>query len=75
MWMASRQQSGAPTYVFQALEAPAEHHQIQLVYEDKKLLAGAVLSCLGLLACAGLWVLAHFRMRLRSVSSDRQAAF
>ena len=46
-------------YAFQALEVPAGRHQIQLVYEDRKLLAGAVLSGLGLLACAGLWVLAH----------------
>ena len=42
-------------YAFQALEVPAGRHHIQLVYEDKKLLAGAVLSGLGLLACAGLW--------------------
>jgi hypothetical protein len=48
-------------YAFQALEVPAGRHQIQLVYEDKKLLAGAILSTLGLLACAGLWVLAHLR--------------
>ena len=62
-------------YAFQALEVPAGNHQIQLVYEDKKLLAGAVLSGLGLLACAGLWVLACFRMRLLLVSSDHQAVF
>ena len=48
-------------YAFQALEVPAGRHQIQLVYEDKKLLAGAVLSGLGLLACASLWLLAHRR--------------
>jgi hypothetical protein len=42
-------------YAFQALEVPAGRHQIRMVYEDKKLLAGAVLSSLGLLACAGLW--------------------
>jgi hypothetical protein len=42
-------------YAFQALEVPAGRHQIKMVYEDKKLLAGAVLSGLGLLACAGLW--------------------
>ncbi|MGO8925446.1 MAG: YfhO family protein [Limisphaerales bacterium] len=47
-------------YAFQALEVPAGRHQIKLVYVDKKLFAGAVLSGLGLLACAGLWVLAHF---------------
>ena len=48
-------------YAFQALEVPAGHHQIQLCYEDKKLLAGAVLSGLGLLASAGLWVLPRLR--------------
>jgi hypothetical protein len=48
-------------YAFQALEVPAGKHQIQMVYEDKKLLAGAVLSGLGLLACAGLWWLARSR--------------
>lgn len=42
-------------YAFQAFEVPAGNHQVKLVYEDKKLLAGAVLSGLGLLACAGLW--------------------
>ena len=42
-------------YAFQALEVPAGRHQIKMVYEDKKLLAGAVFSGLGLLACAGLW--------------------
>ena len=42
-------------YAFQALEVPAGRHQIKMVYEDRKLLAGAVFSGLGLLACAGLW--------------------
>jgi hypothetical protein len=42
-------------YAFQALEVPAGRHQIQLVYEDKKLLTGAVLSGVGLLVCAALW--------------------
>ena len=48
-------------YAFQALEVPAGQHQIQLVYEDRRLLAGAVLSSMGLLACGGLWVRARFR--------------
>ena len=71
---------GGPTtiwranYAFQALEVPAGQHQIKLVYEDKRLLAGAVLSCMGLLASGGLWVRAHFRIRLPLVSPDRQAA-
>ncbi|MCX6914575.1 MAG: hypothetical protein NT167_16230 [Verrucomicrobia bacterium] len=38
----------------QALEVPARRHHIRMVYEAKKLLAGAVLSGLGWLACAGL---------------------
>jgi hypothetical protein len=42
-------------HAFQALEVPAGRHQIRVVYEDKKLLVGAVLSGLGLLACVGLW--------------------
>jgi hypothetical protein len=48
-------------YAFQALEVPAGRHQIRMVYEDQKLLAGAVLSGVGLLACAGLWWLARSR--------------
>jgi hypothetical protein len=59
--------AGRPTkiwranYAFQTLEVPAGRHQVRLVYEDKALLAGAVLSGLGLLACAGLWSLARSR--------------
>ncbi len=48
-------------YAFQALQVPAGRHQVQLVYKDSKLLAGAVLSGLGLLACAGLWARASYR--------------
>ena len=62
-------------YAFQAVQVPAGRHQIRLAYEDQKLLAGAALSGLGLLACAGLWVRAHFRKRLLLVSSVRQASF
>jgi hypothetical protein len=50
-------------YAFQALEVPSGRHRIQLAYEDKMLLAGAAFSGLGLLACAGLWVLACARPR------------
>jgi hypothetical protein len=42
-------------YAFQAIEVPAGRHQIRMAYEDTRLLAGAVISGLGLLACAGLW--------------------
>jgi hypothetical protein len=42
-------------YAFQALEVPAGLHTVKLVYEDTKLLVGAILSGLGLLACAALW--------------------
>jgi hypothetical protein len=62
-------------YAFQALEVPAGRHQIRVVYEDKKLLMGAVLSGLGFLAGTGFWVLAHFQKRLLSVSPYRHFAF
>jgi len=42
-------------YAFQALEVSAGRHYIQLRYQDRTLLAGAVLSGLGLLAWVGLW--------------------
>jgi hypothetical protein len=48
-------------YAFQAVQVPPGHHQLRLVYEDSRLLIGAVLSGLGLLACLGLWLLAHIR--------------
>jgi hypothetical protein len=50
-------------YAFQALEVPPGRHQIQLVYKDSKLLVGAVLSCLGLLTCTGLWWLGRASVR------------
>jgi hypothetical protein len=50
-------------YAFQALEVPAGYHTVKLVYEDTKLLAGAVLSGLGLLACAGLWWRSRARVK------------
>ena len=56
-------------YAFQALQVPAGRHQIRLVYEDKKLLAGAVLSGMGLLACAGLWWRGRFRISPASCRS------
>jgi hypothetical protein len=43
-------------YAFQAVEVPAGKHELRLRYEDKWLRAGAALSVLGLLACAGLWL-------------------
>ena len=48
-------------YAFQALQVPAGEHRVQLVYEDTNLKVGAVLSGVGLLACAVLWLLAHRR--------------
>jgi Bacterial membrane protein YfhO len=48
-------------YAFQALQVPSGRHNVQLLYEDRALLAGALLSGVGLLACAGLW----WRMRER----------
>jgi hypothetical protein len=51
-------------YAFQALQVPAGRHQVQLIYRDPAFLAGAILSGLGLLACSGLWLRAHFRKPL-----------
>ena len=48
-------------YAFQAVQVPAGRRRVRLVYEDKRLLNGSVLSGLGLLGCLGLWLLAHFR--------------
>jgi len=48
-------------YAFQALQVPAGQHQVQLVYEDKKLYVGVLLSALGLTACLIIWLLARFR--------------
>jgi hypothetical protein len=48
-------------YAFQAVQVPAGEHKVRLAYEDSKLRAGAVCSGVGLLACAGLWLLAHRR--------------
>ena len=42
-------------YAFQALQVPAGQHQVQLIYQDRAFRAGAILSGLGLLVCAGLW--------------------
>jgi hypothetical protein len=50
-------------YAFQALEVPAGYHTVKLVYEDTKLLMGAVLSGLGLLICAGLWWRSRARVK------------
>ena len=44
-------------YAFQAVEVPAGKRHVRLVYEDHALRAGAFISGLGLLGCAGLWVL------------------
>jgi uncharacterized membrane protein YfhO len=48
-------------YAFQAVEVPPGARHVRLVYEDRALRAGAVISGLGVLACAGLWVLARSR--------------
>lgn len=42
-------------YAFQALEVPTGEHHVELRYDDSTFRAGAALSCLGLIACAGLW--------------------
>jgi hypothetical protein len=43
-------------YAFDAVEVPAGAHQVELRYEDRMLLMGAIVSALGVLACAGVCV-------------------
>ena len=59
-------------FAFQALQVPAGEHRVRLVYEDTKLWVGVALSGLGLLACAGLWLLA--RRRQANVRAPNQPA-
>jgi hypothetical protein len=61
-------------YAFQALEVPAGRHQVELVCEDKKLLAGAAISGLGLLTCIGLWFLARHASGLSAKLPARAAS-
>jgi hypothetical protein len=43
-------------HAFQAVEVPAGHHQIVLVYRDQAFRVGLALSLIGLVGCAVLWV-------------------
>ena len=42
-------------YAFQAVEVPAGPHQVKLVYEDRNLRFGALLSAATFLACLAFW--------------------
>jgi len=42
-------------YAFQALEIPAGHHQVKLVYEDRWFQLGAVISLITLAVCVSWW--------------------
>ena len=46
-------------YAFQALEAPAGHHRVRLVYEDWAFRLGAAVSGLLLSFCLVFWFLAQ----------------
>jgi hypothetical protein len=50
-------------YAFQALEVAGGEHPVQLLSEDRTFRAGALLSCLGLIACAGLGVTGPAKIR------------
>jgi len=56
-------------YAFQALQVPAGSHRVLLIYQDRKFLAGIVISALGLLACLSLWLRAHSRTPMTSRST------
>jgi hypothetical protein len=42
-------------YAFQALEVPAGHHEVDLIYEDAAFRAGAVISAITFGACLFVW--------------------
>jgi hypothetical protein len=42
-------------YAFQALEVPGGEHQVMLIYRDRKLILGGVISAMSVLACACCW--------------------
>jgi hypothetical protein len=46
-------------YAFQALEAPAGKHRVELVYEDKMFRAGGLISLAALLGCGVAWIFAR----------------
>lgn len=48
-------------YAFQAVQVPAGCHRIELRYEDKVFLMGALLSGFGIAVCVSLWVFCHNR--------------
>jgi hypothetical protein len=56
-------------YAFQAVEMPAGTHEVRLRYRDSVLTAGGILSGVGLLAAAGLWLRARRRAVAGSVDT------
>jgi hypothetical protein len=46
-------------YAFQALEAPAGKHRVELVYEDKMFRAGSAISLAALFGCGVAWIFAR----------------
>ncbi len=52
-------------FAFQALEVPAGHHQVSLVYQDRSFVRGVMISIGSLLACIALW----FRKPVGTASS------
>jgi len=62
-WEASVDGNAAPlwraNYAFQAVEVPAGKHRILLVYKDKALRLGGVISLAAILTCVGGWLMAR----------------
>ena len=52
-------------HAFQAVEVPAGQHRVEIVYEDKNFLIGAIFSGLTLLICIG--GIFHFRKAERKL--------
>ncbi len=42
-------------YAFQALQVPEGRHHVSLVYEDRNLFYGSILSLISLLGCVAIW--------------------
>ena len=58
-WKARVDGRGAPlwraNHAFQALQVPAGEHQIVLIYQDRRLFAGAIISTIAVVVCLLLW--------------------
>jgi hypothetical protein len=66
-WRASVDGADVPlwraNYAFQAVEVPSGRHEVRLVYVDRAFQAGAIISIVALIVCAGLILKFRFKSR------------